>query len=77
MSNLADRSISQRLADAALSLKAVRKYQRDRRAHGSNRVELYFEGVDEDWLNAFDDTESNVSETSQLSQALEEKNLLT
>ncbi len=41
------------LADASVSLKAVRKYQRDRRSHGVNRVNLYFKDVEGDWLQQF------------------------
>jgi hypothetical protein len=41
------------LADASVSLKAVRKYQRDRRIHGVKRVHLYFKDVEGDWLEQF------------------------
>jgi hypothetical protein len=40
-------------ADASTSLKAIRKYQRDRRSHGVNRVRLYFKDVEGDWLEQF------------------------
>ncbi len=39
--------------DASVSLKAIRKYQRDRRSHGVNRVHLYFKDVEGDWLQQF------------------------
>jgi hypothetical protein len=41
------------LADASVSLKAIRKYQRDRRNHGVKRVNLYFKDVEGDWLEQF------------------------
>lgn len=61
---------SQKLADAVLSLKAVRKYQRDRRTHRTKRVRLYFDNVDGDWLEEFNEDESNVPKRLDLSQDL-------
>jgi hypothetical protein len=46
---------SQKLADAIQSIKAVKKYQRDRQTYGSQRVCLYVDDVDGDWLNQFDE----------------------
>jgi hypothetical protein len=43
------------LAEASASLKAIRKYQRDRRSHGVNRVHVYFKDVEGDWLEKFCD----------------------
>lgn len=43
------------LEDASVSLKAIRKYQRDRRSHGVKRVHLYFKDVEGDWLEQFCD----------------------
>jgi hypothetical protein len=42
-------------ADASTSLRAIRKYQRDRRNRGVNRVHLYFKDVEGDWLEQFCD----------------------
>ncbi|OCR00182.1 hypothetical protein BCD67_21135 [Oscillatoriales cyanobacterium USR001] len=42
---------------AALSLRAIRKYQRDRRTHGVKRVDLYFKDVEGDWLESFGEGE--------------------
>jgi hypothetical protein len=46
---------SQNLTDAIESIKAVRKYQLDRRIYGSRRVCQYFDDVEGDWLNQFDE----------------------
>jgi urate oxidase len=42
---------------AALSLRAIRKYQQDRRTHGVKRVDLYFKDVEGDWLESFGEGE--------------------
>jgi hypothetical protein len=70
MNTLANHPNNQKLADAALSLKAMRKYQRDRRAYGANRVHQYFDNVDGDWLERFDNDESNEPEECHLSKDL-------
>ena len=49
---------------AALSLRAIRKYQKDRSSHGVDRVHLYYEDVEDDWLKEF----SQEEETQNLSQ---------
>ena len=70
MNPLANQLNNQKLADAALSLKAMRKYQRDRRAYGANRVRQYFDNVDGDWLEEFDLDEPSKLEECHLSKDL-------
>ncbi len=70
MSILANRPKNPKLADAALSLKAVMNYQRNRRTHGADRVRLYFDDVDGDWLNQFDKDEPSQPEECHLSKDL-------
>ncbi len=36
-----------------LLLKLVRQYQQDWQEHGTDRVHLYFDDVEEDWLDNF------------------------
>jgi hypothetical protein len=71
MSAFVDLSDRQKLADAALSLKAVRQYQRDRRDRGVERVKLYFDDIEGDWLSQFDSDESNASKARHLSEDFE------
>ena len=52
------------VASAALSLRAIRKYQKDRSTHSVNRVHLYYEDVEGDWLKEL----SQEKETQNLSQ---------
>lgn len=54
-SNTANTAKAQKLADAIASIKAVKKYQLDRRIYGSRRVCQYFDDVEGDWLNQFDE----------------------
>ena len=70
MSTLANHSKREKLTGAALSLKAVRKYQRDRRNHGAERVRLYFDDVEGDWLNQLNNDNSIAAEEHKLSSAL-------
>jgi hypothetical protein len=71
MNTTTNQSINPNLADAALSLQAVRKYQRDRRIHGEKRVNLYFEDDLGDWLNQLDEQEDSGAFPAQnLSQDL-------
>jgi hypothetical protein len=76
MSTLTNRSTHQNLADATLSLKAVRQYQQGRREYGAQRVDQYFDDVEGNWLEQFDDSEANNndSEDRNLSQAICEDN---
>ncbi|PSF32274.1 hypothetical protein C7H19_21840 [Aphanothece hegewaldii CCALA 016] len=61
---------SQKLADALCSIKAVKKYQLDRQTYGANRVRLYVDDVDGDWLNNFDEKETSELEEHHLSKDL-------
>ena len=61
---------SQKLSDAATSLKAVRKYQKDRRTYGSARVKLYFDDTDGNWFDEFASDELNEVENLSLSKSL-------
>ena len=61
---------SKKLSDAATSLRAVRKYQKDRRAYGPARVKLYFDDTDGNWLDDFASDELNEVENPSLSKSL-------
>lgn len=52
------------LVESAVSLRPIRKYQRDRSTHGVDRVHLYYEDVEGDWLKEF----SQEEEAQDLSQ---------
>jgi hypothetical protein len=41
---------SQRINIALEALQAIRQYRRDKRTHGMDRVSLYIEDVEGDWL---------------------------
>ena len=42
------------IADAREAFLAVRQYQRDWQRHGVDRVRLYYDDVDGNWLDEFD-----------------------
>ncbi|MDV3002713.1 MAG: hypothetical protein N5P05_004368 (plasmid) [Chroococcopsis gigantea SAG 12.99] len=48
-------STREKLARAASSLRAVRKYGEDKRKSGSERVHQYFDDIEGDWLEKFED----------------------
>lgn len=73
MSMVTNHSTQQNLADATRSLKAVRQYQQARREYGTQRVDQYFEDVDGDWLEQFDEQELGNNEDLNLSQDIGEK----
>ena len=52
------------VASAALSLRAIRKYQKDRSTYGVHRVHIYYGDVEGDWLKEL----SQEKETQNLSQ---------
>jgi len=61
--SIASETRYRRSRKAALSLRAIRKYQRDRSTHGVDRV-TYYEDVEGDWLKEF----SQEEEAQDLSQ---------
>jgi hypothetical protein len=46
--------------DILFSLKAARQMQRDRRAHGVERVNLYYKDVEGDWLEKWGEGDSEI-----------------
>ena len=50
-----------RVADALSYLKAARTLRRNRRALGSDHVELYYKDLDGDWLDKWAEIESECS----------------
>lgn len=70
MSHSVNTAQSKKLADALCSIKAVQKYQRDRQTYGANRVRLYIDDIDGDWLKDFDDKETSEMEKHHLSKDL-------
>lgn len=65
MSTVTNPSTQQNLADATLSLKAVRQYQKARRKYGTERVSQYFDNVQGDWLEQFEDSEAQPSSKTE------------
>ena len=43
---------------ALLTLKAIQTYSRAKREHGINRVDIYIEDVDGDWLEQWESDDS-------------------
>lgn len=70
MSTLTNRSTQKNLADATLSLKAVRQYQKTRREYGAQRVDQYFDDVEGNWLEQFDEPELSNTQNYNLSQVI-------
>lgn len=48
-----------KLDDILFSLRAARKLQRDRRARGIDRVDLYYHNAESDWLENWQKEEAN------------------
>jgi hypothetical protein len=48
---------SQKVESALDTLKANRKYRQDKRTHGVERVNLYIEDVEGDWLENWSDSD--------------------
>ena len=47
--------------EARESLRAIQKYEQDQRTHGVNRVELYVEDIDGDWLEEWGSEDNDCS----------------
>jgi hypothetical protein len=45
----------EKVSSALLTLRASRRFQKDKLTHGLHRVDLYVEDVDGDWLENWDD----------------------
>jgi hypothetical protein len=54
----------EKASSALLSLRASRKYQSDKLIHGLNRVDLYVEDVEGDWLENWNDEDERQDKNS-------------
>jgi hypothetical protein len=61
---------SAKVDSAIESLRASRKLQEDRLAHGSKHVDLYVDDVEGDWLENWDDNEPDEAERPNSVQQL-------
>jgi hypothetical protein len=57
-------SQSEKVASTLEKLRASRKYQNDKLIHGLNRVDLYVEDVEGDWLENWDDEDQQQDKNS-------------
>ena len=54
----------------AKALAAIDRYDREKFTHGTDRIRLYYDGVDGDWLDLFEDrSEPNREEYKRESEA--------
>jgi hypothetical protein len=58
---------SQKVDSALDMLRANRKYRQDKRTHGVERVKLYVEDVEGDWLENWSDSDQSSTSPSALS----------
>jgi hypothetical protein len=47
----------EKVSSALLTLKASRRFQKDKLTHGLNRVDLYMDDVEGDWLDNWNEAE--------------------
>jgi hypothetical protein len=57
-------SQSKKVDSALATLKANRRYQQDKLAHDLDRVDLYVDGVEGDWLDNWTDSAEDDGETN-------------
>lgn len=62
METLVNPTSSDKLAEARSYLRAGKQYQRDRRRHGHKRAELYFDDIQGNWLEEWEDDSDTPTE---------------
>jgi hypothetical protein len=54
----------EKVSSALLTLRASRRFQKDKLTHGLNRVDLYIEDVEGDWLDNWNDEDEQQDKNS-------------